>query len=355
MGKGEILQDYLDFKRTSVTSKAKLKDIKNYTKMFLDSFKVSVDKAGEKELVSFLNKISKDYSVNSMNGIKAGLKNFIKWYYVDWSSKFRNLDRLCRTQKPPKTYQPEQMLKIEDVEKLVEGEKDLLWKSYWLVYFYGGFRPSEACRLEWHQIEFEDDGAIIKLKTTKTGKEFYKALPKNVEHYLKEWKKFNSSKWVFPSPLNEGKHIHVKSVWHRLKNLSQRVLGKHISPYILRHSIATIKYNDDNLKSDDVANHMGHSKNMKEVYLNLDEDSIKTRARKLWIAPKKLTPKERDELKRLRKNMDNMKKRLLVQGEITKYTLQLQMGLITQEELLEKAQQIEKVSKELGLIEIPKK
>ncbi len=308
MTKKQVLEDYLNFKRTSVNSKAKLKDIEHYTNLFFKSFKGSVEKAGEKELVNFLNSISDKYSIGSLNGIKAQMKNFIKWYYADWSSRFRNIDKLCRSEKPPKTYQPEQMLKIKDVEKLIKGEKDLMWKCYWLTFFYGGFRPSEVCRLEWKEINFEKDGVIIKLHTTKTGKDFYKALPKNVEHYLKEWKGFNHSEFVFPSPIKEGYHIHIKSVYHRLKHLSKRVLNKHISPYILRHSIATIKYNDDHLKTDDVANHMGHSKDMKHTYLTLDEDGLKTRARKLWIKPKELTPQERDELEELRKRMGLMEK-----------------------------------------------
>ena len=310
MSKEQILEDYLNFKRTSVKSEGKIKDIENYTNKFLQSFKVSVDKAGEKELVNFLNSISDKYSIGSLSGIKALLKNFVKWYYPDWSSRFRNLDRLCRSQKAPKTYQPEQMLSIEEVEKLIKGESDLSWKVYWLVYFYGGFRPSEACRLTWDSVQFDKEGTIIKCNAKKNGKTFHKALPENVEHYLKEWKKFNDSEWVFPSPIRKNTHIHIKSVYHRLKHLSKRVLNKHISPYILRHSIATIKYNDDSLKADDVANHMGHTKDMKEVYVNLDEEGLKARARKLWIKIKPLTPEEMDRIKVLEKELEIMKQEM---------------------------------------------
>jgi predicted nucleic acid-binding Zn-ribbon protein len=67
-------------------------------------------------------------------------------------------------------------------------------------------------------------------------------------------------------------------------------------PYALRHSIATILYKDDTRKDDDTAHQLGHNKSMKATYLNLDEDSLKARARKLWIKTKSLPPEEREKL-----------------------------------------------------------
>ena len=65
-----------------------------------------------------------------MNGIKAYLKNFVKWKFEDYSIRFRNLDKICRTEKPTKSYEPEQMLTKAEVEKLVKGETDLLYKVF---------------------------------------------------------------------------------------------------------------------------------------------------------------------------------------------------------------------------------
>ena len=298
------LNNHIEFKRTSVKSKAKLQDIKRYLTLFFNSTKTPLNKVGENHLIKFLNSL--DYSIRTINDIKTYIKVFVKWHYPDWSSRFRNLDKICKQQKPQRSYEPEQMLSFEEVEKLVKGEKDLMYKVYWLVLFYGGFRPSEACDLKWNQIFFEEKGVIIKIRASKTGKDFYKSLPDNTEHLLKEWKKYNKSEFVFPSPITNSS-IKARSVCKRLKTLSKNVLGKKVVPYQLRHSIATILYRDDKRKDDDSANQLGHSKSMKEIYMNLDEDTIKAKARMLWTKTKPLTPEERDKLEMLEKEIEKMK------------------------------------------------
>jgi len=299
MDKLTILNKHLEFKKTSVHSKEKLKDIERYLLGFLNSSNKPLEEFNENDLAKFLNSLT--FKTRTINDIKQYLKVFIKWYFSDWSSKFRNLEKLCKSQKPSQAYQPEQMIGFNEVEKIVQYEKDLMWKVFWLTLFYGGFRPSECCSLKWNNVYFEDEGVIIKLHTTKTNKDFYKSLPENAEHLLKEWKNYNQSEFLFPSPLRENAHIHQKSVYGRLVRISKKVLNKHISPYILRHSIATILYSDDNRKDDDTANQLGHTKNMKSVYMNLDEQKIKSKARSLWIKTKELTKEEQTKVEDLKK------------------------------------------------------
>ena len=303
MSKHTILNNHIEFKKTSVKSKDKIKDTERYLGSFLNSTKKPLDKFTESDIAKFLNSL--DYSIRTINDIKSYIKVFIKWNYPDWSSRFRNLDKLCKAQKPQRAYEPEQMITFEELEKIVKCEKDLMYKVYWLVLFYGGFRPSEACNLKWDQIFFEPKGVIIKLHTTKTNKDFYKSLPRNAEHLLKEWKKYNSSEWVFPSPITE-KAIVSRTIRARLSRLSKRALGKVIVPYALRHSIATILYSDDKRKDDDTANQLGHTKSMKQIYMNLNGDQIKDRARNLWIKTKPLTPEEQDEIVRLKKEIKTL-------------------------------------------------
>lgn len=293
MDKDTILSNHIEFKKTSVSSKYKLQDIKRYVGMFLKSNRKPLSDFGEEDITKFINKLN--YSIGTINDIKIYLKVFIKWYFADWSSRFRNLDRICRQQKPPKTYQPEDMLSVDDMERLAKGEKDLMWKVYWLLLFYGGFRPSECARLKWSDVYFEPKGVIIKLHTTKTNKDFYKSLPQNVEQLLKDWKHYNTTELLFPSPIKQGDCVKSRSVCHRLKRLSKKVLGRVVVPYQIRHSIGTILYNDTHKKDDHTANQMGHSKSMKHIYLNLDGEKIKANARNLWLDVE-LSPKDRSKL-----------------------------------------------------------
>lgn len=313
--KKDALINHLEFKKTSINSQNKLNDIERYLRKFLDFVNKPLSKLKEEDIVKFLNSLK--YSIRTINDIKTHIKVFIRWNYSDWSSRFRNLDKICKQQRPPRAYEPEQMVSIKEIEKLVKAEKDLMWKSYWLVFFYGGFRPSEACGLKWEQIFFEPKGTIIKIRTSKTGKDFYKSLPGNVEHLLKEWKGYNHSDFVFPSPIKNNAPILARSVCGRLKRLSKRVLGKAVVPYALRHSIATILYKNDKIKDTDTAKQMGHSKSMKETYMNLSEDDLKGKARNIWIKTKPLTPEEKDEIKKLRDAFNETIK-LFIAGERAK-------------------------------------
>jgi len=289
MDKLHVLERHIQFKRVSVKSEEKLKDIRRYLLKFLKHSKKPLPSFTEEDIVRFLNSLK--YSIRTINDIKAFIKVFVKWNYPDWSSKFRNLEKICRGQKPSKAYQPEQMISFEEFERIVKAENNLMWKTYWLVFFYGGFRPSEACRLKWSDILFEEEGVIIKLHTKKTNKDFYKSLPENASQMLNELKAQSSSEFLFPSPLKKSECIKPRTACLRLKRLSLKTLGKDVVPYAMRHSIATLLYKDDKRKDDDSANQMGHTKSMKAVYMNLDEHELKRKARNLWIQTETL-PKE---------------------------------------------------------------
>ena len=202
MSKVTSLKNHLEFKKTSVNSKEKIKDIERYISLFLNSINKPLSKFTEADITKFINSL--EYSIRTNNDIKSYIKAFIKWNYKNWSSQFRNLDKICKPQKAQRAYEPEQMISIKEFARLVKGEKDVMWKCYWLVMFYGGFRPGECCALKWNQIFFEPQGTTIKLHTTKTGKDFYKGIPKNVEHILKEWKKFNSSAKELIKDINQS-------------------------------------------------------------------------------------------------------------------------------------------------------
>lgn len=317
--KQKALKNYLDYKKTSVNVKSKMDLYTYFISMFLENSDKNLKSYGEIEIVNFLNDIGKIYSVGTINEVKWMLKSFICWYYEDYSKRFRNLDRILFFQRKEKTYSPEQMLSKEDVELIVKEEKETRWKAFFLLYFYGGFRPKEVCELKWENITFDKDGCFIKIISKKNHKEFQKYVPENVSFYLKKLQN-NNSEYVFPTKrtkikkdgllLPVGDKPQTRSgVYQHLVPLAKKVLGKHINPYILRHSIATILYNRDNLKDDDVARQMGHSKAMKETYNNLSIEKIRERAKKIWIETEDL-PKEKIT------EIDEMKKLLLLSMEL---------------------------------------
>ncbi len=299
--KEKVLLDYLEYKKVTAHTEQKIKAYKYFLGMFLNSTKKNLKDITEKDLINFLNVKSKHYSIGSMNEIKIMLKSFIYWYYEDYPTRFRNIRKLCKWEKRERTYSPEQMLSKKDIEKLVQAENEPRWKAFWLLFFYGGFRPKEVCDLEWKDVLFAKEGAYIKVYVKKNGKSFEKFVPENVSFYLKKLQD-NNSKYVFPTKRTKKHGVSVgdkpqtrSGVYQRLIPLAKKTLNKHINPYILRHSIATILYNRDDLKDDDVAQQMGHSKEMRHTYKNLSVEQLRERMKKIYIKPE-LTPEEKDEI-----------------------------------------------------------
>jgi len=170
--------------------------------------------------------------------------------------------------------------------------------------FYGCFRPGEVCKLEWTQIEFVPEGAFIRIYVKKNKREFEKFIPSNVTYYLKKLQN-NGSRYVFPTirkhkhkiPVGD-KHLTRSGVYQRLRDLSIRALGKQINPYVIRHSIGTILYTDDNLKTEYVSQQMGHSTNMRETYTNLNSSQIRKKIKKIWIQSEDLPPEKKAKLEK---------------------------------------------------------
>ncbi len=304
------IEDYLNFKMTSVSDTRTLGRYRYFLKIFLEQINKDTKDITETDVIEAVNKMAKNYKVGSMNDVKILVKSFLYWRYDDIKVRFRNLDKICKGMEKGRTYNPSQMLSKEDIEKLVQTEEEVRWKAFFMLYFYGGFRPGEVCNLKWKDITFDaDGGAFITLLAPKTKKNFDKYVPENVCFYLKKLMT-NNSQYVFPTKRTKmkvapkkgeaipvgDKPMTTSGVWQHLVPLAKRVFGKHVNPYILRHSIATILYNRDDLKDDLVAKQMGHSVSMKETYNNLSMEKIKEQMKRIHIEAEDLPVEKKKEL-----------------------------------------------------------
>jgi len=278
--KQKIIKDYITFRAIECKNTDAINNYERYITRFLKGAKDDLSNLDETYLTKYVNKISNEFSQKTLNNIKPLFKNFIKWKFPDYSLKFRNLDKICKTKKAASSYQAGQMLKESDIKKIAEAENDLFWKTFWLVFFYGGFRGIDCIRLKWDMFSFEKDGSIIiKAFIGKNQKTFYKSLPAEVTPIIQRWRDVNSSEWVFPSP-NSDKPIHCKTPNKRLERISKKALGYSINPYTIRHSLGSIKYNQGQ-DEDIIADQMGHNKSMKETYLHLNEEELIKRAKRV--------------------------------------------------------------------------
>lgn len=309
--KEEILNDYIAFRSLS-NHTININDIKHHIEKFINHSKEDLNNFNENMLIAYINEINKNYKVTSANTIKASyLKPFIKWLYPEWSSRFRNLDRILKTVKAGDIYTDEDLLNENNFEKIIKTEESHFWKTFFLILFYGGCRPIEVCLLKWKDIEFIEDGAYINIYSKKNKKYFLKFVPSNVKFYLEELKKNSISEYVFLNNTSK-KPITVKGAYFEIRKISQKALGKKTNLYTLRHSIATIIYNKDSLKDDDAARQMGHSKSMKNTYNHPHKDRLKELAKKVYMTSEDLPTEKKLELeaeiKKLKKNADEKDK-----------------------------------------------
>ena len=155
--KERIVDKHLEFKRTSVKSENKIKDIKWILNLFFNSSKLDPSKFYENEVVKFINLISKKYSVRTQNDFKVVIKGFVKWFYPDYFTRFPNLDKICKIQKPEKARKPEDILSLKEIEMLINAEKDLFWKVFLLVFFYGGLDAINLAITKGTRIGIQED------------------------------------------------------------------------------------------------------------------------------------------------------------------------------------------------------
>ncbi len=299
--KEEIIKHYIIFRSTDCKSKDALNNYTRYITKFLESIKKPLREIDNRHLTIYTNKISNEFSQTTLNVIKPLLKNFVKWLWYDYPLRFRELDKLCRTKKAVETYNPEDMLSEKEVGKIMNAERTVFWRAFWAIFFYGGFRPVEVTRLKWDKLMFEKDGTIIiKTRIEKNGKYAYKCIPVEPAKIITEFKKEATSELIFVSgdPRRKGKAISEKSPHKHLAEVSERAIGKHVNPYIFRHSVATILYNTDELPDDLVAEHMAHNESMKKTYNHLDEGKRIARSKKVWERKGMLSPEKKHKLEK---------------------------------------------------------
>ena len=295
--KQEVLKNYMKFRGLKNHSPS-LKDIEFHIKKFLKSNKQPLSAYNTQTLVDYLDKIKSKYKTGMLNKIKGDyLKNFIKNNFEDCSNRFRNLDIILRSEKTEATYKPEDMITEEEFAKMIKMEQNPFWKAYFLTFFYGGCRPVEVCKLMRKDVEFDNDGgAFITVFSNKNKTSFIKYLPTDTAFYLKKLMENHASEWVF---LNEKTNAPItkKGAYFRIRKLSEKALGKRIDLYTLRHSIATIIYNKD-IKDDDIARQMGHTKSMKIKYVHNHKGKLKEMARAIYKLPEDLPPEKKHKLEK---------------------------------------------------------
>lgn len=281
---------------------------------FLIMANKTLSKINLDDLREFLRVLKQsNFSDYTKNDIKGHLQRFLKWYFKDWSERFDNFEDIKYNSEPQraKEIKPEDVLKKEDIERLIKAERNIFWKTFIIVQFQGALRTLETRSLKWDMVDMQDldiGWLNVSSKKNRNGTEKKRiAVPLNSQaiSYLRELRKHQKennvkSPYVFPSITNENDFIssHSVSVW--FSRLTKKVLGKQVTNYMLRHSQGEHLHNlvrDGKLSKENALLMMGHSEKMfDKTYSHTDKQNLKEVLKKQVLDIDYLVPERKHEL-----------------------------------------------------------
>jgi len=315
----QIIDDFVKYVSITSSSQKRLENNKRTLTTFRYVVQKNFNDINLKDLRDYLGLLKSSKNTNAtQNEYKASIKRFLRWKFKDWSDRFQNLEDIkLHFALNEERINAETLVSKEDIEKIVQEEKKTYWKAFFLTLYESGLRPVELRNLNWKNIKFNVDGNIseINVFATKTHKarSVYVSEATFYLQKLKEKRKDFTNPLVFPSlrdpsmPVSKG----VLSLW--LTNISKRVLGRAIFPYILRHSRATELYTNASISDAVAQKFLGHSKSMKDVYTHLSNKDVKEAVGKTIYKFEDIAPEEKHELQekieRLEKQNNEMAKK----------------------------------------------
>ena len=319
----EIINDYVKYVSITSNSKNRLANAKRSLTQFRMLTEKELDKITLKDLRDYLGLLnSSNKTQSTRNEFKHTIKRFLRNHFKDWSKRFNNLEDIkLRMGMNEEKINSDTILNKEDVDKIMKAEKKLFWKAFFISLYESGLRPIELRTLTWNRIKFdvEDDLSEINIYATKTSKA-RSVYVKEATFFLKRLKEESDSDLVFPSTRDKTKPMgkEYPAMW--LKRISLRVLGRQVYPYILRHSRATELYTNADIPDKTAQKFLGHSKSMGDVYTHLSNKDVKEAMSKTIYKQREIiTPQENNKIKKLEKEMANMKKTLndFISGKIS--------------------------------------
>jgi len=314
----ETINDFIKYCGINC-SEIKQKDIKRSIIQFryLVNKKIKdIDLESLREYLTLLNKSNrKPYT---QNGIKTHIKRFLKWNFKDWWERFEELRDIRLNSKPKNTEKinASTLLTKEEIESLMKSEPRLFWKTFLITLYESGCRPIELRELKWKDIKFNTRGDISELK-------IYSGKTKNTRFayintatpYLLKLKEESKSNLVFPSPhSSKSGGIGKNAVCQWLNKLSMKSIGRHITPYFLRHTRARELYVlRKDIDNKEVEKWLGHSKSMYDIYANMSKEDVEKMAETLYQT--EFTPEQKNEYE---KQIEELKKtnKQLTQGMV---------------------------------------
>ena len=322
----EIINNYVSYVSITSNSKVRLANVKRTLSEFSMLTGKELGQITLKDLRDYLGLLnSSNKTQSTRNDLKHSIKRFLKNHFKDWSERFSNLEDIkLNMGMNEEKINANTILKKEDIDKIMEAEKSVFWRAFFITLYESGLRPIELRTLTWNRIKFdiEDDLSEINIYATKTSKA-RSVYVKEASFWLKRLREENDSDWVFPSVSDKNKAMgkEFPALW--LKRISLKVLGRQVYPYILRHSRATELYNNANIPDKTAQKFLGHSKSMGDVYTHLSNKDVKEAMSKTIYKKREiLSPKEEKGLKKEIEKLKDKIKNMITHEDVIKIVKQ---------------------------------
>lgn len=306
----KIINDFLDYCSINA-GESSIKKIRSKIISICDVFE-KLDNITIIELRNFLMLLNKsNRKTDNQNDIKKTLKRFLKWKYDDWNKRFKEFEDIKLKKKPSsEKLSKEQLVTPEDIETLMKHSPDLRFKTLIILLFESAGRPEEILKLKWKDCDL--DNKEIKLSSNKTGDIRVIPIDKSVNRlklYKQETPNNKAEDYLFYSPENKNKPISNQTINYYLRELGKKVLDKHIYLYIFRHSrLNAIR---KTLSPDVYQKFSGHSIEVGlEHYSHINNDDVREEMFEKIYDVEELKPNDLTELKKLREEMLEIKKKM---------------------------------------------
>ena len=205
---------------------------------------------------------------------------------------FRNPADGCRL--PPAKAREMQVLTPEEIQRLLIQAKEDGCFELLLLELSTGLRRGEICALQWNDLNFRTGELRVERQVHRVKRELVISPPKTaasnrsvvlpvpVLSVLKEYKETVTSKWMFPSPINEDSPRDPATVRKRLQTVLERAGCKKVRFHDLRHTFSTVslEHGMDVKTLSTVIGHVSSSTTL-NIYAHVTDEMRRTAAVKI--------------------------------------------------------------------------
>lgn len=302
----EIIKDYINYCRKDAGEHT-LNKYFNKLVQIADVIEKPIDKLTLKDILAFLSVLNTSKrKTENRNDLKKTLKRFLKWKYPN-SKEFS--DRILKAEIKQKQkgsserLSKKDLLTLEEIEILVRSAGDLKWKAFIMLLWETGARPEEIYKLKWSDLDLNI--GKVSVNSSKTGEARVIPLQECLIHLKRFYQEYpypnvSENDLIFPGS-ERNRVLNYDIVGNVLKKLSKKIKKK-VYPYLFRHS--RLQMIRSKLSVEAYQKIAGHSiETALESYGHLDSEDAEKEMREKVLNIEELTPEEKDELKKLKKEM----------------------------------------------------